>query len=206
VETLTTPPLVEWGVAARALAGETASGDEYVIQPFPNGVLAGVVDGLGHGAAAAAAARPAIVTLQAYAHEPLIPLLQRCHAALLHTRGVAMTLASFDALNGTLTWLGVGNVEGLLLRADKGAGPSHETILLRGGVIGYQLPPLHATTVPIAPDDLLILATDGIRSDFALQLNMTPPAQSIADHILAHSGRRTDDALVLVVRYLGLRG
>jgi serine phosphatase RsbU (regulator of sigma subunit) len=35
-------------------------------------------------------------------------------------------------------------------------------VLLRSGVVGYQLPTLRASTLPIAPGDLLIFATDGI--------------------------------------------
>ena len=53
--------------------------------------------------------------------------------------------------------------------------------------------------------DTLILATDGIRSDFlGALLPQGDPPQALADHILARWSKQTDDALVLVVRYLGL--
>ena len=32
------------------------------------------------------------------------------------TRGVVLSIALFNAENNTMTWLGVGNVDGLLLR------------------------------------------------------------------------------------------
>jgi len=197
------PPLIEWGVAARPLQGEAASGDLHVVQALSNGVLVAAVDGLGHGPEAAAAARSAVLTLEGYAHEPVISLIKRCHESLTRTRGVVMSLASFNALDNTMTWLGVGNVEGALLRADDTASPARESILLRGGVVGYQLPALHASILPVTRGDVLILATDGIRGGFAEDVTLSDPPQQIAEQILARRASGTDDALVLVARYLG---
>ena len=42
--------LIEWGAAADGRSrGRSSRGDRFVVAPFPNGVLAAVVDGLGHG-------------------------------------------------------------------------------------------------------------------------------------------------------------
>jgi hypothetical protein len=52
--------------------------------------------------------------------------------------------------------------------------------------------------------DTLIFATDGVRSDFASEhLAHDDPPQQLADRILARWGTKTDDALVLVARYVG---
>ena len=40
----------------------------------------------------------------------------RCHDRLRATRGVVMSLASLDQERGILTWLGVGNVAGVVFR------------------------------------------------------------------------------------------
>ncbi len=191
--------LIEWGVAAAALPGQAVSGDSFVVTPFPGGVLAAVVDGLGHGDAAALAAEIAVVTLGRYAAEPVISLVQHCHEALLRTRGVVMSVASFNARDNTMTWMGVGNVEGVLLRA----GARRETIMLRGGVVGYSLPPLRASVVAVGQGDTLILVTDGIRGAFAEGLDLAGSPQQIADGILSRHGKQTDDALALVARYRG---
>jgi len=200
-----TSPFLDWGFAAAPLSGETMSGDLHLVQPFADGggVLVGAVDGLGHGEEAAMAARRAVDTLQAFAHESVIALIRRCHEALHRTRGVVMSLASFNGQDDTMTWLGVGNVEGMLLRAEPGVGPAaaRETIILRGGVVGYELPQLRATVVPIAPGDTLIFTTDGIRAGFEVGLPPTDPPQRLADQILARHATGTDDALVLVARY-----
>lgn len=196
--------LLEWGVATQAAAGQTESGDRHLVEPFPDGVLAAVVDGLGHGPHAAAVAETAVGTMEGYVHEPPGSLLERCHRALRSSRGVVMSLASFNTLDGTMTWLGVGNVNGVLLRADSAsAGRTRELLLPRGGVVGYRLPTLRPVALPVWRGDLLLFITDGIRSSFAQDLKVSDPPQQIADDVLARYGRGTDDALVLVARYLG---
>lgn len=195
--------LIEWGVTARMLPGQEVTGDLYVVEASPAGVLVAVIDGLGHGEAAAAAARIAADTLAAHAQEDVISLVRRCHERLYGTRGAVTTLASFSATQQRLTWLAVGNVEGVLLRAASGGAPVKEHVLQRGGVVGYQLPSLHASTLEIAPGDTLILATDGISAGFAGGAFQVDQPQHTADRIVAEFGKETDDALVLVARYTG---
>jgi len=195
--------LLEWAVAAQPISGETVSGDLHVIQPFVQGVLLAVIDGLGHGDDATEAAQTAMTVLKENPHESVISLIKRCHALLTHTRGVVMTIASLNAVDGTVTWLGVGNVEGWLLRINARAGHPRENVLLRSGLVGYQLPPLHASVISIAAGDLLIFATDGIRPDFAEGVAPGEAPQRIADHIMARHFKGNDDALVLVGRYRG---
>ncbi|MGR9086453.1 MAG: SpoIIE family protein phosphatase [Gammaproteobacteria bacterium] len=200
--------LIEHGLAARPFAGEHVSGDRALVKPFPNGVLAAAVDGLGHGKAAETAAAIAIATLDNRAGEDPPVLVEICHRALKGTRGVAMSLASINASEGVMAWLGIGNVDGLLLclTADP---PRREALLMRGGVVGYQLPPLHTYRLAIASGDLLIFTTDGIAGDYSAHLPAgdpllrREPVQDIAERLLARFGKKTDDALVLVVRYLG---
>ncbi len=197
------PQVIEWGVAAMPLPGQSVCGDRHVVALFPVGGLVGVVDGLGHGPEAAAAAEVAVAILERSAQEPVTSLVRRCHQALERTRGVVMTLASLNVPDGTLTWLGVGNAEGVLFRADSNASLPRESVSLRGGVVGYQVPPLRAQVVRLAPDDVLVFTTDGIRSEFDRDLRLADPPQRMADQVLARHARGTDDALVLVVRYLG---
>ena len=190
--------------ATRTMSGEIECGDAHLVVELPGGALVAVVDGLGHGREAAIAAREAVATLTQHADEPVVPLLQRCHGQLRATRGVVMTLASFRAADATMTWLGVGNVEGFLLRANAAAIPARESVLLRGGVVGYEIPPLRPATHRVAAGDTLVLATDGIRSAFAEGLDVAVPPREMAAGILARHAKDTDDALVLVARWLGI--
>ncbi len=190
-------------MAAHALPGQSDSGDLHVVKSFPNGVLMAALDGVGHGEEAASAAKIARMILERHAEEPAIALIQRCHEELRATRGVVMSVASFNLPHGLLTWLGVGNVQGVLLRPGLTPLPAEESLLLRAGVVGAQLPPLQAAVLPLTSGDTLVFATDGIYSDFARALARDHAPQKAAESILARHGKTTDDALVLVARYVG---
>jgi len=197
-------PAYEYAVAGRALGGERQSGDASLVQATASGVLVAVVDGLGHGDEAAAAAAVAIRTLREHAGEPVASLLRCCHEAMRLTRGAAVTLAALDADQQTLSWTGVGDVEAVLIPSRQG--PPREKLCLtnRGGVVGYRLPVVEARVVPVYPGDLLILATDGIDGRF---VSDEMPPHGAPDHlahaILDRHGKATDDALVLVLRWRG---
>jgi negative regulator of sigma-B (phosphoserine phosphatase) len=194
--------LIDAAVAEAALPGEEESGDLHLIASHGDGVLVAVIDGLGHGREAAEAARIARSTLEQDPAADLPDLFVSAHSALVRSRGVVMSLASF-AQTGRLTWLGVGNVEGTLVRGDVRPVRRADSILLLGGVVGFQLPPLRPSTTLVEPGDLLILATDGIAAGYVPGLDPAAAPQAIADRILAEYGRGGDDALVLVARYLG---
>lgn len=198
-----TEPTVDWGIAQAALGGHPKSGDCHLVMPFSGGVLVAAMDGIGHGDEACRAAETAAEILAARAGDSIIALLKRCHEALRGTRGAVMSLASFNSAEGVMTWSGVGNVEGLLLRADH-AGPPRESLLLRAGVLGHQLPALQADAVTVTPGDTLVFTTDGIRGGYnSIAPLMKNPPQQIADQILARDSKGTDDSLVVVARYLG---
>ncbi|MBV9950281.1 MAG: SpoIIE family protein phosphatase [Myxococcales bacterium] len=189
---------VEWAVAGAALAGEAESGDLHLVATHPDGVLLALIDGLGHGPEAALASRIAAALLAEHAGEPPISLVRRCHEGLRRTRGVVMSLASVDPGQSRVTWVGVGNVEGALLRPHAGV---VETIVLRGGVVGYQLPALRPEALSIRRGDTLVFVTDGVRADFRSGFPLERGPQEIADTILARHQKSTDDACVLVARY-----
>ena len=193
--------IIEWGWAGSAL--EVESGDLHVVVPFPGGALVALLDGLGHGPEAAAASRTAVPLLEAHASDPLPTLVQRCHEGLRRTRGVVMSLASFNARDSSMSWMGIGNVDGVLLRTSGRPQHPDEAVALRGGVVGYRLPPLHAFTLLVSPGDTLVLSTDGIRSGSIAGLAIEHRPQEIAESILARFVKGTDDAHVVVARYLG---
>ncbi len=202
METLINAP-IGWAVAELAQPGQSESGDRHLVLPTPDGGLVAVVDGLGHGAEAASAAKVAVRALERGGDRPLAQLFRDCHQSLIGTRGAVISAASFSVPDETMTWLGVGNVEGRLLRAPVSGGPPPDALLVRGGVVGAHLPPLGARIVRIRRGDMLIIATDGIRSEFLDALLPYQEPQALADHVLARWGTQADDALVLVVRYLG---
>ena len=202
MEALILPP-IDWGVAACARAGECDCGDLAVVRPFACGVLLAVLDGVGHGPEATLAARLAGEVLETHSGDPVVSLVQRCHQRLRGTRGVAMSLAAIDVLNKSMAWLGVGNVRGIFRCRAAPFSASGEFLLLRAGVVGADLPPLRATDFPVSAGDTLVFATDGVDAAFTRQSAWRGRPQQAADTILAEFGKATDDALVLVARYVG---
>ena len=188
-----------WAAAWRPCDGESVCGDAYLVAATPGGAMVAVVDGLGHGPDAAGAAGLAVETLSRHAADPLDVLASRCHAALARTRGAALTVASFSSLDSAMTWFGVGNVDGVFL----GAKGKRETVFLRGGIVGHNLPPPRVATHSAALGDVLLMCTDGIRAGFAEGVDRSEPLPELADRILRLHSRTEDDALVLAVRYRG---
>lgn len=196
---------IDWAVRAHTLEGQDECGDGYLVTSCPHGVLAAVVDGLGHGSEAATATRVAVEVLKQHVGSQAAELMKYCHEALHKTRGAVVSLAIFNTLNETMTWVGVGNVEGMLFRADGEKHPARESLLSRSGVCGYQIPPLRVVTLSIFAGDTLVFVTDGIDSAFGQDLPLGQAPDGIADHILSRHLKKTDDALVLVIRYLGAK-
>jgi serine phosphatase RsbU (regulator of sigma subunit) len=196
----------EYAVASRAMAGERQSGDAALVCARGEGILVAVVDGLGHGEEAAAAAEVAIRTLREQTGQPVDLLFQRCHENLQTTRGAAIALATLETASATVTWSGVGNVEGILVGPTQRGGHRKQSLTNRGGVVGYRLPAVQASVFQISPGDLLIFATDGIDERFTSGEIPRGPPDRVARAILERHGKATDDALVLVLRWRGRGG
>jgi len=192
------PPVLERGVAELMHEGEGRTGDVAVFAPCRRGALVAVIDGLGHGGFAADAAEAAAAVVRERVDDAPHDLLEACHRELRSTRGAVMTLAWFDLDAPVLEWTGVGNVEARLVRA--GARPDSPVVL--GGVLGMNLPKVRLTTVALQPGDTVVLATDGVAADFSESIDPGARAQQIADRVIERYGKRTDDALVAVVRFL----
>ena len=195
--------LLEYGVASVTPPDQDESGDRHLVKTIHNGALLAVVDGSGHGKDAGGPARLAVATLETYANEDVVSLLERCHDRLRSTRGAVMSLANINAAQSTLTWAGVGNIEGMILRFGSSPREGVSRLLLRPGIVGYRIPCLQAQAVAVAPGDLIILATDGIRPDFENQIMPEEHPRTIASKISSAFRKRYDDGLVLVARYLG---
>ena len=194
-------PVVDMAVATWTYSDQGECGDLYIVEPFSDGVLLAVVDGIGHGVAAAQVAKIAIAILKDRPQELPSILIKQCHESLRATRGAVLGLAAFNAVNQTMCWTGVGNVEGKLFSTNRHIPP--KTLLSSPGTLGHGTVEVRPAEIPIGIGDILILATDGVRNDFYLGLNLNQSPQEIADSILSRSARRTDDALVLVGRYTG---
>jgi serine phosphatase RsbU (regulator of sigma subunit) len=184
-------------VAARPFPGETVSGDAWQVDWHGSVCRIALVDGLGHGPGAAAAASAAIAAL---ADEPAlnpVDAVHCCHDALKGTRGAALLVVSIDVSRAQLIGAGAGNVEARLCQ-DGGA----KHLTTDRGIVGSVLPRVRPVEMALAPDWLLLMHTDGIKSRFDAQsqLEAAPDGDGLAQAILTGWARATDDATVLVAQ------
>jgi negative regulator of sigma-B (phosphoserine phosphatase) len=192
---------IPWAVASAPHPGETVLGDAFLVKEIRGGTLLAVVDGLGHGPEAAAAAAIGIATLEANADAPVSAMLDACHEKLRGTRGATVSVAVLDFERDAMRWSGVGDVAVVLLRSGF---PSRARSLVRSrGVLGSGSPTWLVTTEPLQRGDLVVLSSDGIRPGFEPAIRCEARAHDIAETVLAGHRKGSDDALVLVARYGG---
>jgi serine phosphatase RsbU (regulator of sigma subunit) len=162
--------------------------------------MVAVLDGLGHGQAAAMIAKEGVRLLEEARTPDVMRLMKECHEALRGSRGLVMSLAMFDSHENTMTWIGVGNVSGTL-RSPRSS--ERRMLLLRGGLVGNALPRLQLSVVPVSEGDTLVLTTDGVRAGIDDRCLEGPSLQAIAEQILTQCRSGRDDALAVVARYRG---
>ena len=197
---------VEVAVAKRALEGQDECGDAACVAVSGERVVLAAIDGLGHGGEAAEASALAVEVIADDPARSVVEHFERCHEELKRTRGAVMSIAIVSP-DGRLSWGGIGNVESRVFRADTTLPRAREALMLRGGVVGYRIPRVIESTLPLAPGDVIVMVTDGIRSAFDEEmkalLESSAGLQRMADDVLRTCGRPDDDALVLVARLTG---
>ena len=189
---------VEWSVATRPKDGHTDSGDFSCVRNLDDGVLLVVVDVLGHGADAAKAARRFLDIIEVETIDDLSALFARCDALLRADRGAVMTAVLMRPHEQLVRYLGVGNVQAVVVRGDNRA--KREWLLIRSGVLGSGLGPLEARTLPVLPGDVVVLATDGVHAAYASSIDPLQTVERIARTVLDTHATGKDDALVLAAR------
>ena len=182
----------------RPCQGETISGDGWAVDWDEHACRVAVIDGLGHGPAAARATEAAITVLSANPSLRPDEALRCCHLALRGTRGAVISIARIEPLAQRLVYAGVGNVEARLWRD----GEQERPIAYRG-IVGVTLPTIRSFEYALTPDWTLLLHTDGISARFGdrevLEEAQNEPLD-VVTLLLQRWSRPLDDATVVVVR------
>lgn len=186
------------GAISLAAPGEQVCGDGWGFALDGDRAALMVVDGLGHGPAAAEAAQAAQA---AFADDPFAPpaqLLRSAHAHLRGTRGAAVMVLQADAAAGTVRSCGAGNVVGRIV-----SGVSDRSLLGQHGTAGVTIRTPEEATTPWPPHALLVVCSDGIETRWKPEL-VAPvlqrdPALAAALIVRDHC-RGRDDATVAVLR------
>lgn len=198
-----TPPAEEGRYAIGGLSlplpGELACGDAWGVLRAGAALRVTVVDGLGHGGEAATASARAIGVFRERSGGSPAQILDAAHAELRTTRGAAMAVAELRP--GTVRFAGVGNIAASVIEG----GRSRSMVSLNG-IVGYQMPHAQEFTYPWPDDGLLVLASDGLRTQWRLDdypgLARRHPLV-IAATLWRDYTRGRDDVTVVVVRGAG---
>lgn len=190
------------GAVCLAAPGERVSGDGWAVRidTDANGDAVAevmVVDGLGHGPDAAAAADAALTAFDVPRPPGAGRFLELAHAALRGTRGAALAAARLDARAGRIRYAGAGNVIGRIL-----SGVEDRTLLTQHGTAGVQLRTVQEQEVAWPAHALLLLFSDGVQSRWQLDdgtLLQRDPAL-VAAFVIWKFYRGRDDATVVVIR------
>lgn len=188
-------PKLRYGAVNIPLEGEIECGDAWHIEAHGDGFSAMVIDGLGHGAFAAEAARAGIDAFRAMVESAPQEIITRAHGLMSKTRGGAAACARFG--NAKLCFAGVGNISGCLVSPGKSQG-----LMSHNGTLGLGLRRAHQLEYPVSPRAALILHSDGVsaRWDIKNRLDLLGCHPAVLAGLLYRDhGRGRDDATVLVV-------
>lgn len=180
----------------RPRAGELRSGDAVVVRARGGRNLLAVIDALGHGDQAAAAADVARETLETIPLEtPVVGMQEELHRALAGTRGAAAMLLL--VADGVLEGCGVGNVE---VRSHPGGVPA----ILSPGILGSFVRRFRPFRTTVEAGTRLFVMSDGISlSRFSADAFASMDVVEACGGILEGHGRDHDDAAILVADVKG---
>jgi anti-sigma regulatory factor (Ser/Thr protein kinase) len=195
------------GALSVPVLGEFECGDAWAVRQRGNESIFLVVDGLGHGVHAAEAAAALVRSLDESLRQSApgpVELLERAHAALRGTRGAAAAIAVVDTAAGSVRFAGIGNIAANILT--DGASRS---MVSHNGIVGHQMRKVQEFAYPWSPDSVLVLASDGLKTQWRLDaypgLARCHPAV-VAGTLWRDFTRGRDDVTVLVARRSALSG
>jgi anti-sigma regulatory factor (Ser/Thr protein kinase) len=195
-------PGFEWGVVNLPKPGETVSGDAWGILLFKGRVQVMVVDGLGHGPGAAAAAHEAV---RAFTENPELSseeAMHKLHSRLKSTRGAAVAVAEIERNESKVRYVGIGNIFGRIARS----GEKTRSLVTMNGTLGHTVSRVQSFQYPWEAGSVLIMNSDGLLSNWDLSdypgILQNHPALVAALAYRDYS-RGTDDVAVVAFRSAG---
>ena len=186
------------GVICVPAPGEDRPGDSWAVGRDGGRVRLLVVDGLGHGPIAAQAAAEAVRLFHAYPEAGPDAMVGRLHDGLRATRGAALAVAEIVPLSSTVRWAGVGNIAASIVSAG-GA----RSLMSHNGIVVHQMRKVQEMTYVWSADAVLVMASDGLRSQWRLDDHPGIAAHDpaiVAGVLFRDFLRGRDDATVLVAR------
>jgi anti-sigma regulatory factor (Ser/Thr protein kinase) len=186
------------GAVCLPVGGEQYCGDGWAARLYEGGLEVMVCDGLGHGMIAAQATGLALEAFAKRAGQSPRELLETMHGALRASRGAAVLSIRLDVTRNLITCAGIGNITGYVFSSPKTKG-----MVSMNGIVGHQVLKVKEFTYDCAAEDLIILHSDGLITNWKLDEFpglMTRSASLIAAVMYKHFKRGRDDSTVVVIR------
>jgi anti-sigma regulatory factor (Ser/Thr protein kinase) len=185
------------GAVVDPIAGETISGDGWSFTIATEGLTLVLLDGSGHGIAAAAALEAGLAAFREHVDYDCPRLMEALHRALAPTRGAAAAIARIDARQQLIRFVGVGNILGAVM-----VDGVMRRMVSHNGVAGHVAPRIREFTYPWLPATTIVLHSDGLSAkwDFRTYPGLATSHPSLIAGILFRDHRRAkDDACVVVM-------
>lgn len=189
---------LEVGAVSVPVAHETVSGDAWALSETSFNPRLLMVDGLGHGSAAALAAAEATKSLQLDGARTPLDFVNRAHLAMAPTRGAALAVVDFDLERRQLTFVGVGNISGRVWDSTM-----ERNFVSSHGIVGHEIHTPREYQYPWPQDASVVMATDGLLTRWSLDkypgLRLRHPSL-LAGVLFRDFERGNDDVTVVAVR------
>lgn len=179
--------------------GEIECGDNWTARVRDGVVEILVIDGLGHGPRAAAAAEETLKAFALRRDKDLVTLMENLSEDVRATRGSVAGLLQIEAANNRAYYGGIGNITAMVAAP----GSATRRLISRDGRLGGPARSLQTEELDLRPGDTLILHSDGIATlrgiDRMTGLLRHSPGL-IAASLMRDHNRGRDDACVVVAR------
>lgn len=189
----------EYWYGTRPFEYEWLCGDAAFAVETPDGLLLGLIDGLGHGRKAAEVAAEMQQFFEKHGELPLDELLRQAHEAFRGSQGAAVLLVRLFR-SGELEQIGVGNVS---CRIVSEMGAPGTMLLSKDGALGLRMRSTEMFKSRLQPGEGLLLYSDGISEDLIRSNYRLPMRNSsgLIETLIERFGKRHDDASVLYCTY-----
>jgi anti-sigma regulatory factor (Ser/Thr protein kinase) len=194
------PGLREFSAICVPAPGETECGDAWSLRQVGDKLAAIVVDGLGHGPLAAAAAAQAVAVFGEHWFPNPADYLAAADAAMRSTRGAALAIAQIDLGAREVHYAGVGNIAARIINLSANR---QQSLVSHGGIAGAGLRKVQQFDYRWQDGDVLVMHSDGLNERWNLGTygGLAQTDVAILAGIVYRDAKRTrDDATVLTAR------
>lgn len=180
--------------------GESQCGDAWCVRIVGDRCFVVVIDGLGHGTAAAVAAAAGIAAFRESDDDSPALILESIHNALRSTRGAVGAVARVDLSQREVVYSGIGNISGAILGHD-----TSQRLVSQNGTLGFQVRRFQEFRYPFPQGVTFILHSDGLATHWDIRSYpglIEQDASLIAGVLYRDERRGRDDATILVLKEL----